>query len=441
MRLPLELLPTLVADMVAAVGLHNTTRLRLEFGPQNTSGFAAKARDVSRKIPSSFIPSDLRTSPPTNICLLLESLIDRESFSSNNYELAAHHDGSIYPWTDAMVGELKLGAFVLAASVKNPLVFQRMVHFFHGKPCPNEITPRYFSSPLTAASRCGNLDVVKLLLQRGADAHDFGYGMISPINVATFAGHVKIIRQLILFGSVVVAETYINCVESAIEGGKRLDAVEELLKHRHIYSKLRLKDFVEKYVFFVAARTGNVPVLKMALKLSIDVNRSESGPFPPLNALTIAAQNGRTEVIRHLLDYGLDTTHPNFHRSLVVAIWHRRTETAMFLIEHGADVNAHMIVDTNGTCKSALAAAASQENRALIGVLIRRGARLKAHGHETAQAEELCKKSHEKEVIGVTKKHELDKAEILLHFAPEQEKNVSTPGTLEEGMKQLTISP
>ena len=94
----------------------------------------------------------------------------------------------------------------------------------------NMVTP--FGTWLHVASRIGNLDVVKKLVQLGGDVNiSAGTFETGPLNTAVSAGHLNVVQYFLSIGAEMdLSEPYRNPLFGAIYNG-RLDIVKTLLHH------------------------------------------------------------------------------------------------------------------------------------------------------------------------------------------------------------------
>lgn len=115
-------------------------------------------------------------------------------------------------------------------------------------------------SPMLCASRHGQLEVVRLLQNRGADVRDFVHGQCA-LEDASRNGHLGVARQLLDWG--------VGGVNDA---------------------------------FYAACKGGHLDVVILHLSRGADINY-KGGTF---NALCAACWKGHTEVVCMLLDHGID---------------------------------------------------------------------------------------------------------------------------------------
>lgn len=89
-----------------------------------------------------------------------------------------------------------------------------------------------------------------------------------------------------------------------------------------------------------ACRNGNLEMVKLFLSNAADLEFSS-----PVSLISIASYHGRTEIVRLLLDKGIDVNCKDSHgqTALISAAQGAATEVAKLLVERGADVNAESI--------------------------------------------------------------------------------------------------
>jgi ankyrin repeat protein len=206
---------------------------------------------------------------------------------------------------------------------------------------PLDQVNRYGLAPLHVAAAEGNAQFVKLLLDAGASVNLPGRNGETALLMAARKGCAECVQALLARGADV---------------------------------KVRDKEF-EQTALTLAAWSGSAQSVDLLLRAGADVNaRTHLGPEPKfldpgfgrashgdgilrggvpergsrppragaMTALHYAAREGHTTVATLLLGSGARIEEPeaNGVRPLLLAIMNDRADTARFLIEHGADVNA-----------------------------------------------------------------------------------------------------
>jgi len=190
---------------------------------------------------------------------------------------------------------------------------------------PNALDPAG-ETPLMNAAHVGTLDAVTLLLDRGAqiDATD-STSQQTALMVAVRENHPDVVKLLIARGAVVNAKTRAGRAPAWI-----------------------LPNSVPGFGHGIGIVRGGLP------------DRGSRAPIPGgMTPLLYAARDGRTEIVRTLLDAGADVNHPdaNAITPLIAAITNNHPDTARLLIDRGADIKA---VDWYG--RTALWAAVETRN-------------------------------------------------------------------------------
>ncbi|XP_059091512.1 uncharacterized protein LOC131887039 [Tigriopus californicus] len=249
------------------------------------------------------------------------------------------------------------------------------------------------SLTIVRAAQTGNLALTRSLVQAGATVNYQDFGVESPLTAACRFGHFEVAKFLLDAGANVnhKAASKMTCLDSAI-GLNATEMVEFLIKKGQVLTH-------PGETLIQAASSGNLEILKQiagtghfgrlpiedqiiidgptnskgenALRISIDQDRVdlfkflvEAGAnlyqtFPDypmsLAPLFVAAADGRYEIVKYLVESGLD---PNFHAEgthatpfLHACLGKGRLDMIKYLIEHGANVNE---VSQNGySCLSA----------------------------------------------------------------------------------------
>jgi len=165
-----------------------------------------------------------------------------------------------------------------------------------------------YQAPLHAASSEGHLEIVRILLGRGADVDIADYLDWTPLRIAYDYGHLKVMRLLLDYG----ANVNVQC------GGFGL------LSHYASYK-------------------GEAEVVRLLLQYKADVNATSSYMNWNWTSLHFASISGHAKVVEVLLEHGAYTNalNENGRTSLYGAAYNGHLAVARPLLRHGADVHIH----------------------------------------------------------------------------------------------------
>lgn len=223
--------------------------------------------------------------------------------------------------------------------------------------------------PLIVASRQGHNEVVKLLLDHGAD--------INANTPGRSKGHTALRAASLGFRNATIA-----VVRLLLERGADIDAQSDS----------------EGTALHEAVGVRNTEIARLLLEKGarLDIEQEVVG-----TALHIASRNGSKDLVQLLLESGANINAPNEHYGtpLQAASWGYDTDTGCpevvrLLLENGADVN-----DRSGRYGSALQAASIRGNRKIAELLLRSGADLHAQGGQYGSVFRAAAKSRSIELM------------------------------------------
>lgn len=158
----------------------------------------------------------------------------------------------------------------------------------------------------------------KILAHEGIDTHENDY-YDTPLMFATRAGNVEFMKPLIDYGWSVHSrsrkEGYFyqnNCLHFAARFN-RYEAAKLILQH---HPDIAARNYEGDAALHLAAKNGSLPIVKLLLDYGADVNQPGRHNIPPI----LAALNGGgdAELALFLLDHGADAqAHDDFNESVL----------------------------------------------------------------------------------------------------------------------------
>jgi ankyrin repeat protein len=166
---------------------------------------------------------------------------------------------------------------------------------------PNSRTFWYLETPLILAATYGRTEIVKLLLEKGADVNLGNEGSETPLHYAARHGHIKVM-EILLENGADVSEKGTGC-------GMPLQW---------------------------AAQTGQIKAAELLLAHGADIHQKGTDEW---TALGTAVSHGQVEMVKYLLSKGADVNARAIYGGtpLHVAAWRNYVEIGRILLEHDAD--------------------------------------------------------------------------------------------------------
>ena len=217
-------------------------------------------------------------------------------------------------------------------------------------------TPLYVSASMNSA------EIVRMLLKNGANVNLKGGWHIRPLNVASYSGFTEIVQILLEHGVEVTSDDDYNYASALGAAARRGYAeIVNLLLRKGWNAEQKLKTYNTPLV--AAATYGHAEVVEILL-----ANGAQGAS--QVQALEIASKNGRTDVVRCLLE---NSPHLPHHKAFHHAATQGRDETLELLEKRGT--NLEML-------NTALYDASDQERESTVRLLLKFGADPNAEGKE-----------------------------------------------------------
>lgn len=227
-----------------------------------------------------------------------------------------------------------------------------------------------YVTALMIAARDGALDIMELLISKGADIHARGFNGHTALSSA--AQNLLATKLLIEHGAQVDIRAKVNLIPFLIAGDARY--AEGFEKVRYLFENGVSAHVLAKRGFTIlmaaASSRNNIDLLELLVARGVGVNaRSSDGT----TALLVATVTQNSEVVQFLVEHGARVNDQNWNgvSALMVAASLGDVKTAQYLIEHGAKINAR-----NKDGMTALMLAASSDQHEVAELLLKHGAKI-----------------------------------------------------------------
>ncbi|KAK1840600.1 Ankyrin repeat domain-containing protein 50-like protein 3 [Colletotrichum chrysophilum] len=227
-------------------------------------------------------------------------------------------------------------------------------------------------TPLIWGSSEGHDNIVRMLLDKGADVNAQGGRYGNALQAASFKGHDKIVQMLLDKDADVNAQggDYVNALYIASEEGH--DDIVQMLLNKGADVNAHGGEYGN--ALQAASQGGHNNIVQMLLDKGADVN-ARGGVYG--NALQAASEGGHDNIVQMLLDKGADVNAQGgeYGNALQAASERGHDNIVQMLLDKGADVNAH-----GGEYGNALQAASERGHDNIVRMLLDKGADVNAQG-------------------------------------------------------------
>ncbi|XP_046331590.1 ankyrin repeat domain-containing protein 50-like isoform X1 [Haliotis rufescens] len=226
-------------------------------------------------------------------------------------------------------------------------------------------------TPLNLAARQGYAEVVEVLLKAKAEVDHADNDGWTALRSAAWGGHTAVVGILLKAGAKVDhADSDQRTALRAAAWGGHEDIVLKLLEHGANVNKA---DNEGRTALIAAAYMGHVEIVQHLLDYQADINHEDCDGRTALSvaALCIPASEGHEKVVSSLLERGAEVDHQDHDgmTPLVVAAYEGHSDVCELLLEWDADVDHS---DHNN--RTALWAAASMGHAKVVAQLLFWGA-------------------------------------------------------------------
>uniref|UniRef100_A0A8C9F387 Ankyrin 3 n=1 Tax=Pavo cristatus TaxID=9049 RepID=A0A8C9F387_PAVCR len=197
-------------------------------------------------------------------------------------------------------------------------------------------------TPLHVASKRGNANMVKLLLDRGAKIDAKTRDGLTPLHCGARSGHEQVVEMLLDRGAPILSKTKngLSPLHMATQGD-HLNCVQLLIQHN-----VPVDDVTNDYLtaLHVAAHCGHYKVAKVLLDKKANPNAKALNGFTPLH---IACKKNRIKVMELLLKHGasIQAVTESGLTPIHVAAFMGHVNIVSQLMHHGASPNTTNVDD------------------------------------------------------------------------------------------------
>ncbi|KAF0988668.1 hypothetical protein HZS_1980, partial [Henneguya salminicola] len=187
---------------------------------------------------------------------------------------------------------------------------------------------------LTIGCLSGHEEIVKLLINKGANIEHRDKRGYTPLMICSQTGNIKLCKCLINIGAIIDAYCDKNKDTSLTiaTNNNRLDIVRLLVEKG---ANIQHQTFNDQTPLIISLKNGNKQILQYLLDKGANINTIYQGQTP----LMIATISEHTNIVRILLERGADATYENNkNTALTLACSYGKTEIVSLLLEKKVNV-------------------------------------------------------------------------------------------------------
>ncbi|KAJ5712190.1 hypothetical protein N7493_008658 [Penicillium malachiteum] len=236
----------------------------------------------------------------------------------------------------------------------------------------------FYGNALQAASSEGHDKVVQLLVEKGAEINAQGGRYGNALQAASYRGHDKVVQLLVEKGAEINAqdEGYGNALQAASSEGH--DKVVQLLVEKG--AEINAQGGRYGNALQAASSEGHDKVVQLLVEKGAEIN-AQGGRYG--NALHAASSEGHDEVVQLLVEKGaeINAQDEEYGNALYAASYGGHDKVVQLLVEKGAEINAQ-----GGRYGNALQAASYGGHDKVVQLLVEKGAEINAQDEEYGNA-------------------------------------------------------
>lgn len=235
--------------------------------------------------------------------------------------------------------------------------------------CIKQRDEKFGSTPLHKAASNGQIEICKLLIEKGADIQAINNSQETPLHFASYNGHLGVAKLLINKG--------VDIKQQGRQGGSNLH-MAAWGGHPEM-----IKFFIEKGINAnIQDSNSDTPIIWAIFNKKInamdELIKHGADLYPPIrigrSILHLAAANGNKEVIEYLLNKGIniDVKSDYSNTPLFWTVFARNWDNAKTLIANGATLD---IINNDGHTPISLAVSYNDTN--MVDILSKDGMNIK----------------------------------------------------------------